>query len=273
MSIVNTVIHAVTGSEVKTVITSDVIVPDVSFWQDRNDTARGIDFAMMNSNKASGVIIRAGQNTWDDEDFRTNWKNSKGIMPRGAYWFYDSRSAPLTQAARLADLIRDDLPEMEVWADFEENYGGPFKGWRHFAVFVAEVQRLLPTVKIGIYSGYFYWLANSPNPLTEKASLDWFAQFPLWLAWYNPNPSVVQIPKPWKQLLYWQYVAKNNQGLKYGVESADIDLSYFQGTPEEFKAKYNSTQTPPPPPVKLTIEERVTALEKAIDEIRKGTFK
>src|SRR4051812_12628196 len=116
------------------------------------------------------------------------------------------------------------FPEMEIWADYEETYGGGYKSWSHFSVFLTGLQRLLPDAKVGIYTGYDYWLHNSPNPITEKAAFEWFGRFPLWLAWYTANESVVKIRKPWTEALYWQFTAKGD-GAKYGVESKNIDLS------------------------------------------------
>jgi GH25 family lysozyme M1 (1,4-beta-N-acetylmuramidase) len=237
-----------------------VIVPDVSFWQDKNDTPQMIDFAKMKAAGAPGVIIRAGQGSWTDADFVHNWQAAKasGLL-RGAYWFYDSRYAPLSQAALFANSVKNDMPEMELWCDYEENYRGAFAGWKHFAVFVAEVQKLLPAVKVGIYTGYYYWMDHSPDPVTEAASLAWFGKLPLWLAWYS-SANVVKIPAPWTKATYWQYTDKGD-GLKYGVESLGIDLSYFNGSLADFSARYNGA-TPP----------QVSKLYVVKDDLWAGTY-
>jgi len=224
------------------VIQKSVIVPDVSFWQP------DIDFLKMKANGAAGVIIRAGQGGWDDTSFPSHWDASRGLFPRGVYWFYDSRYTPGSQALRIKNLFANrTFPEMELWCDYEENYGGPYAGWKHFAVFIDEVRRLIPWAKVGIYTGYYYWLAHSPNPITEKASFEWFAQFPLWLAWYTADPSIVKIPQPWPKVTYWQYTSTGD-GPAYGLRTGKgIDLSGFNGTRDEFNARYN-VSTPPPPP-------------------------
>lgn len=67
--------------------------PDVSFYQDDKDTPKPINFQEMVEGGARFVIIRAGQNLWEDRVFDVSWRNSKGKLPRGSYWFYDSRSA------------------------------------------------------------------------------------------------------------------------------------------------------------------------------------
>ena len=75
-----------------------IIGPDVSFYQDSPTTPQGIDFIRMNQ-AADFVIIRAGQNLWPDSDFKENWQRAKQAgLPRGSYWFYDSRADPKQQA-------------------------------------------------------------------------------------------------------------------------------------------------------------------------------
>jgi len=230
---------------------------DVSFWQDNNGTVRKIDFRQMRT-KSRSVKIRNGQNTWEDEDFAYNWAESKaqGFL-RAVYWFWDSRSSPASQALRVYNLIKDDLPEMEVWADYEDTYGGPYGGWKNFAAFVGELQRLLPTCTIGIYVGYYYFKAYGPDPAKAKpadraavqASLDWFGQFPLWLPWYTEDVSIVKVPYPWTKPLWWQKIAKSGLGLEWGAESLDIDLNEFQGTEAEFIARYPGATIPEESPL------------------------
>jgi len=73
---------------------ANVIGPDVSFYQDDPQTPQGIDFAKLRAN-AGYVVIRAGQNLWADRDFKLNWREAKSVgLPRGSYWFYDSRADP-----------------------------------------------------------------------------------------------------------------------------------------------------------------------------------
>ena len=70
----------------------NVIGPDVSFYEDDPETPQGIDYVKMRAS-AGYVIIRTGQNIWVDSDFKLNWREAKlAGIPRGAYWFYDSRS-------------------------------------------------------------------------------------------------------------------------------------------------------------------------------------
>ena len=64
---------------------TNIIGPDISFYQDDNETPQGVDFVKMRT-VTDWVIIRAGQNTWIDPDFKTNWTNAKAAgLRRGSY--------------------------------------------------------------------------------------------------------------------------------------------------------------------------------------------
>jgi GH25 family lysozyme M1 (1,4-beta-N-acetylmuramidase) len=222
------------------IILMEVIFPDVSFWQGI------IDFVKMKLAGAMGVIIRAGQNQWVDSFWFINWVKAKEAgLPRGSYWFYDSRYPPKQQARIWASLVLDDSGEMEHCADFEENYGGAYKGWRNWYDFLVEFQRLtgLPDDRIAIYTGYYYWIQYGPNPVTEAASLAWFGRFALWEAWYTNNPDNVKIPKPWTSLRHWQK-GTPAEGVKYGVQTLEIDINHSNMTQQQFILKYTGETLP-----------------------------
>jgi GH25 family lysozyme M1 (1,4-beta-N-acetylmuramidase) len=197
------------------------LILDISFYQ---ITAR---FPQMLSNSVSGVIIRAGQNTWVDSSAFTYMTNAKSAgMPFGSYWFYDSRTEPRRQAEMWADVLSGHDAKLWCWADYEENYGGTYGGWRYFADFLEYAKQEMPERKLGVYTGYYYWIEHSPNPITQRASLDYFAQYPLWLAWYTIDPTTVRIPAPWKEMTFWQKSASGD-GYKYGVDSREVDMNDF----------------------------------------------
>jgi len=215
-----------------------IIGPDVSFYQDDPGTPNGINFTRM-KNAADFVIIRVGQNLWTDPDFTENWRSAKEAgMPRGSYWFYDSRADPKQQAEIWASLMREDMGELPLFADFEEAYKGEFTGWVHWKVFLDHLQSLVGQKEIGIYTGYFYWVDNAPNANTQASELEYFHRYPLWIANYGAEtPSV---PKPWSsnEWLFWQYTAMGD-GILYGVESAEIDLNQFNGDAQAFSKRFN----------------------------------
>ena len=225
-----------------------IIGPDVSFYQDDPGTPNGIDFTRMNR-AADFVIIRAGQNLWVDSDFKQNWRDAKNAgLPRGSYWFYDSRADPVQQAELWASLIKDDMGELPLFADLEEAYKGEFTGWPHWKTFLEHLRSLVGQKEIGIYTAYYYWVTNAPNAATNASNLEYFHQYPLWIANYGVNEPLV--PKPWgtNEWTFWQFTAMGD-GILYGAESLEIDLNYFNGDAQAFANRFNVPvpEDPAPP--------------------------
>ena len=196
-------------------------IADISFYQDKPTTPQGVDFHVMRQ-KSPAVIIRAGQNTWTDKCFADHWKRAKEAgLKRGAYWFYDERTAPKRQAEIFAGLLRDDPPEFYAWLDAENYLSGLYKGPAGWYDFMEYFKQILPDVKQGVYTGYYYWRERVYRP----SWMAYFMQYPLWIALYGDAP---KIPPPWKDCLLWQYTS-NGPGAEWGVESRDIDLNYYYG--------------------------------------------
>jgi lysozyme len=239
---------------------ANITGPDVSFWQDDNNTAKQIDFQKMKDAGAEFVIIRAGQNTWVDGDFEHNWHKAKEAgIPRGSYWFYDSRSSPRVQADLWSNAIGTDYPECGIWADFEESYNGPYSNEKYFREFMELLQaNFPPLVELGAYTGYYYWI--------ERVKLrEYWHQYPLWIANYGvtkPN-----IPPPWSadEWTFWQYTDKGD-GLKYGAESKNIDMNFYNGDLTAFNKQFGITSPEPPtqPPAhrRVVIEGVFTITEE-----------
>src|SRR5690349_20505797 len=100
------------------VIVQQKQIPDVSFYQGV------IAFEQMRK-KTDALIIRAGQRTWVDIKFKDNWREARRVgIKRGSYWFYDDRESPGKQAEIWAELLHPDMPELEIYVDWENSYGG-----------------------------------------------------------------------------------------------------------------------------------------------------
>lgn len=231
----------------------NAIGPDVSFYQDEPETPEQINFTKMGKT-ADFAIIRSGQNLWPDSDFKYNWAEAKKAgLPRGAYWFYDSRAAPKRQAELWVELMDGDFGELPLFADFEDAYGGQYTGWRKWYDFLERLKELVGQKEIAIYTAFYYWRDNAPNAATQKESLEYFHQYPLWIANYGAaEPSV---PKPWSydEWLFWQFTEVGD-GELYGVESRGIDLNYFNGDVEAFRQRFNIDPPPPPPAAKYWVD-------------------
>jgi GH25 family lysozyme M1 (1,4-beta-N-acetylmuramidase) len=223
----------------------NVIGPDVSFYQDAPTTPEQINFGKMAGAGAHFVIIKAGQRDYPDPDFVHNWREAKAAgIPRGSYWFYDSRADPKAQAQKWWSLIQDDPGELMHFLDLEENYNGTWKDWTYWYDCLYEFQRVsgLPNAKIGVYTGFYWWIEHAPM---NVLSLAWFARFPLWLASYT-SQTVARVPEPWTECLFWQY-GTPPVGYTYGVESVELDMNAYNGTPEAFRAYFGLTEVLPPP--------------------------
>lgn len=214
--------------------------PDISFYQGSPnfDIMRG---------KTDALIIRAGQRAGVDPELRRNMNEAKRVgMKRGNYWFYDDRASPGNQAALLITELKKDPPEMEVFIDYEYNYGGNYAGLKNVVAMMELVEAA--GFKVGLYTGYYYFIANS-NPVTNASQYNYLKNKPLWLAWYTTNPEVVKVPAPWTRALLWQYgtpaIAE-----QYGVDpnvAKEIDMDSM--SLDEFNQRYNGEQpTDPPPP-------------------------
>lgn len=216
---------------------------DVSFYQDDPNTTRQVDFAKMKANGADFVIIRAGQRNWIDSDFVYNWQKAKEAgLPRGAYWFYDPREAPVKQAKMFAELFRNDPPEGRLWADFEypDSWGGAYNHWTYWKVFLEELKRLT-NLPVGIYTADWWWATKAIGDYA------YFGKYPLWVAQYTGNPADVKLPKGWTSCLLWQYT-DNADGLAAGCESKNVDDNKFNGDAADFLKEFGNYPTPNPPP-------------------------
>ena len=210
--------------------------PDVSFYQ------KLIDWDQMRA-KTDTVIIRSGQNLWDDPQFVRNYSEAKArSMKRGIYRFYDDRVSPGKQAELLINQVKNDMPEMEIWADWENTYGGAYGGLGNVVAFMQAIEAALPTAKVGMYTGY-YWFREHSNAITNANQYNYLKTKPLWLAWYTNNPEIVLIPAPWTSLLLWQ---RGTPVLDYGQETAEIDMNVVNLTNDQFYQRYGGTVTPPP---------------------------
>lgn len=225
-----------------------IIGPDISLFQDDPQTPQGVNFTRMNQ-VSDFVIVRAGQNLWPDSDFPDHWRRARASgLPRGSYWLYDSRANPKQQADLWFEQLGDDQGELPLFADFEEAYGGPFTGWMYWEVFLDRIKTLAGIREVGIYTAYFYWKNNAPNPATQPIDLEYFHRYPLWIANYDVSQPFV--PKPWSadEWLFWQFTSKGD-GPSYGAESPNIDLNYFNGDAEQFADRFGVPvpQDPVPP--------------------------
>jgi lysozyme len=204
-----------------------------------------VNFQTMKAAGAHFVIVKAGQRYYADPDFVHNWREAKAAgIPRGSYWFYDSRANPKDQAQKYWNLLESDPGELFHALDWEENYNGTYRDWQYVYDFLYWFKDFskLPYQYIPVYTGYYYWIEHAP---TNAQSLEWFKRHPLWLANYNPQAEV-KVPPPWSECIMWQY-GTPAVGIKYGAESREIDMNLWNGDEQSFKLYFGLGGITPPP--------------------------
>lgn len=226
--------------------------PDISFYQDDNNTPRGVDVSVIRR-RARCVLIRAGQNMWPDPDFKVNWAAAKAAgLARGSYWFYDSRVSPAEQFREWRQQLGDDLGELPHFVDVEESYGGPYGGYQKWYELCALMLQIFPKHLVGMYTRFYYFRDLGPSstdvietPTGSINAWSFFKERPLWIA--NYGVSVPKVPLPWNpdEWVFWQYT-ETGDGKLWGAESNTIDLNYGRGDEEWLEQTFNIQPTPPP---------------------------
>ena len=201
---------------------------DISHWQGKPD------FVKMKKAGVSFIYIKASQNMWYDQSFKTNWEGAReaGLL-RGAYHFYDMRDGsdtPKHQAEYFANLLADDPGELRPALDFEcpgiagyPNYPPHDQSDKIVRQFSEKVKMILGVMPI-LYTN----LAGITHldPLTEMVK-----GMDLWIAWYNLTSHYPKLGafSNWR---VWQYKSTGD-GLAFGVESKGLDMDAFNGTVED----------------------------------------
>ncbi len=240
---------------------------DISRWQDDNSTAQKMDFAKAYSAGARFVFIKSSQQLRVDEDILYNWKAAKdaGLL-RGAYHFLTWDKPAKDQARYAWSVIQSDPGEIPPTVDFEWWNGQiPSYGFSMVWDWLMEMKYLCGRTPI-LYTGYSIWINYG------RKDPEW-AQFPLWLAYYAAE-QYVKIPPPFTRFTFWQYTNKGD-GLKFGAESKELDMDWFNGTYDDLLKFCGIQQAEPPPPPaeeQPTLQEITLRLEEDVKELKKLAF-
>ena len=217
---------------------------DTSKWEG------AIDWGKAFAHGASFAYLKASEYVADPL-FASEWKKSKGILPRGAYHFIDWNWSELDQANLFIKTMNGDWGELPPVLDLE---APPLVGMPPALVrgkvwnFLQAIEKASGRIPM-IYSGYSYW--------NQWGSTDagWL-KYPFWLAWYEPEWYVRLIsrgtgaPKPWKNWTIWQNLAKAD-GLAFGCMSKEVDHNFFNGSLADFNKFVSGSPLPLPNPTPL----------------------
>jgi len=214
---------------------SKVLIVDISKWQDDPNTLKSVDFELLKERNVSGVIIKCGEANSIDRAFVSYARALETAnIPFGVYWYYNNKYSPKIQATLFASTLKNYgiSPKLGMWLDLEDRNSGNFTGWKHWYNFLVELKVQFPNSIIGIYTGHYYFAEMTIQAGISASSLEWFNQFPLWIASYGANPKPT---KPWGlEWTIWQFTDLLD-GKFYGVESKELDGNYFYGDATLFR--------------------------------------
>lgn len=232
---------------------SIIISPDAEQFSDVSFYQGNINWDKYRSN-ARGAILRIGQNTWKDSRFERNYFEGKRVgVALGGYFFYDDRATPTRQAQVIIDAMVGKEFEMELFIDWEREYGGPSEGLPNVVSLMQKVEEAgIKCKAVGMYTGYYYFLEHS-SPGRNATQYAYLKQKPLWLAWYS-SANDVKVPAPWTKLTHWQYGITE---VDWGQQSKEIDMNRHNGTRSEFETRYLGGTTPAPDPDPTPVPDNI----------------
>ena len=253
-------------------------VLDVSKYQDNNNTAARPDFKKARAKGTRGVVIRISANNGMDEDAEYNWKavQDADMCPMAYHWF-EYRSGVMVNGTEQAktcldvlDTINGSVEGLPIWLDYEQ----PSAAWPPLPSYnysIANLSRFYEVTDVetkrlsGLYGNRATVASITPVPTRTLTRPFWpagwifsrliRAEEILGLSW---RPNIY----PWKTFTLWQ--AGLTYGYEYGMESAEVDLNFFNGTVEqlyEFAGFKIPTIPTPPPPDPLTLQQQVDLIK------------
>ena len=247
---------------------------DISHYQDFKNTPQGVDFVKAKSAGASFVIMKASEGLVTDETFVRHWQNSgdAGVL-RGTYHFLNFKNKPsnksanqwaIDQAVYYWNIVKNLKLNFPPACDFEQTGNLQPSTIRPALKNFLESFFSLSGKRCMIYTRKSFWVINgSPD--------GYWAQYPLWVALYPKRtlPANPGLFPPFPKWTFWQYTSTGD-GHKYGCESDDVDLNFFNGTVAELYAYANVPMTTPTPPTPLptplptpsTVQEKPIRLDE-----------
>jgi GH25 family lysozyme M1 (1,4-beta-N-acetylmuramidase) len=225
------------------------LIVDLSHWNAPSDQTQPAiqNWDLAKSKGIVGAFIRLG--SIDNitgicyTDYRLDdfvYGAVKANIPIGYYWYTRPKWGGGKQVDYILKILSDlSLPmDLDFILDVEEPGQYPDQA-RDAVKYMAQQLSLKYPGRVAIYSRQNLWdIYVSPDPYW--ATLKLFAA--RWANLISPWSDGYYKFRDWNIWKYWQFSADGNQlGDDYGFPSgdADIDLSYYNGTLEQFKNEYN----------------------------------
>ena len=230
---------------------------DLSHWNAPSDLNKPAiqDWSKAKEQGVVGAIIRLCSIDNVTGVPYTDWRLDEFVrgaisanIPIGYYWYTRPKWGGGVQVQYILKILKEkNLPlDLDFYIDVEEpgadvNGPGsaPYQARDAIKYMVQQLSSVYPG-RVGIYTRQNLWdIYVAKDPLWATLKL-WAARWKESLT--SPWSDGYNIFRDWIDWKYWQYIADGN-GLAstYGFPSGDvdIDLSYYNGTTEEFEAEYN----------------------------------
>jgi GH25 family lysozyme M1 (1,4-beta-N-acetylmuramidase) len=229
----------------------------------------GIDYNLLAKN-VSAVMIRTGQSTFEDTEFRKHYAGARAAKIPIGLWHFLQPDTPaqgqvdsflkiynsLPHKPKVIALDVENIQYFDVSLGKNINVMPPSRDFAHRETLKwCKDVRAATGGKVGIYTrkNYFeQWMTSTP---------DWY-QFWMWIAaWYQYTGQVPPaLPWSWPEYKLHQY-AGGGQGTP-GVDPISTCKEYFNGTHAECMAFFEPEFAESPPVVVPTDHEaRITAIE------------
>jgi len=224
---------------------SKVWLIDISHW-DGN-----VALSVTKSKGAAGVFIKGVDGTIRTKFFPENRQRAVDAkLPHAPYgWLYrDVNVSCVSQARAYTDLVNQYPPELLPVIDFEwTNYGGQSANpnYEDLRKWATEWLRL-GNPKAIMYSAAGYMNGFGKIPSDIKAM---FAD--IWIANYGVSAPTMPLGYVANEWEFWQFTASGSAVIYAPNDNGkkELDLNYFNGTHEQFAAKYGTNGgTPMPTP-------------------------
>jgi hypothetical protein len=204
---------------------------DISKYQDDPNTPVVVDFQEMKDYGAAFVIIRVGQGNFIDREWYRHELNSRGILPRAAYWYYDPYYDPQLQVDMCLIALGNKRLEGRVWLDLEFTWSGRFASPSCWKTFLDAIEAA--GFRTGIYTRKSWWVEHA-----GFADMAYFKAKPLWQAQY---PALTDLMSGWEPMIHQE--GTPSIGPVTGVESIEIDRNRWNSN-FDFSQEWSEASVP-----------------------------
>lgn len=220
-----------------------LLIMDLSRGEDDPKTKATVNFEKAKANGVAGCYFRIVNGAEPDATYPIFKKNCEGILPWGGFGVLRPLSEGVktkTQAEAFIDTAGASVGQLPIWFDWEVEGAT----WQQADEYIAILESAYPKTEIIIYSRSEYLKRMLPNRYLQATKYNRFAKMAVAQAQYQAaKPDA--LPAGFVRA-FWQFTDRADASL-YGItEAKGVDMSYFDGTLEEYQARFNLGILAPP---------------------------